>query len=95
MNKTVSTLLVATTLSIALSACQSHVRDSPPGSYERSTSYTDSNGTTRERQTSTDVTVDPDGNRKSVTKSKTTTDPKGLFNKSTTSSTKQTIEEKQ
>ncbi len=95
MNKTFMTLLIASTLSIALSACQSRRLDTPPGTYERSSSYTDSNGTTRERETSTDVSIDADGNRKSVTKSKTTTDPKGLFNKSTTSSTKQTIQEKQ
>lgn len=95
MNKTVSTLLVTSLLALALSACQSRRMETPPGSYERSSSYTDSEGTTRERRTSTDISIDADGNRKSVTKSKTTTDPKGLFNKSTTSSTKQTTEEKQ
>lgn len=94
MTKTLTTLLATSAIALALGACQNRVMDSPPGSYERTTSYTDSDGTTRERQSSTDVTVDEQGRRKSVVKTKSTTDPKGLFNKSTTSQTEKTIEEK-
>jgi len=95
MNKKISLLIVSAILASALSACQSYVKERSPGLYERNSSYTDSDGTTRERQTSTDITVDSDGNRKTVVRSRNTTDPKGLFNKSTTSRTREVIEEKQ
>lgn len=57
-----------------------------PGSYEKTSSSTDANGTTVTNKTKTDVTVDEYGNKKAVVKKKTTTDPKGLMNKRTSES---------
>lgn len=62
-------------------------RTLPPGQYEDNTSSTDSKGTLRESKKVTDVYYDEYGNKKYTTNQKTVTDPKGLFNKSTTSST--------
>lgn len=89
---TILLALSALTLSIACTPEQK-VMNNPPGKYERSTSTTDSQGTTIDDQSSTKVSVDEYGNKKAVIKSKTTKDPKGLFNKTTNSST-QVIEEK-
>lgn len=92
MEKKLSTLVIVSALVLGLSACSP--LDKPPGKYEKTTSSTDSKGTTTEQQSSTDVSVDAQGNKKAVVKSKTTNDPKGLFNKTTTSESDQTIEEK-
>ena len=101
MEKKLSTLValsILVSLSIlvlGLSACmQDSVLNNPPGKYEKTTSSTDANGTTTEHQSSADVSVDDNGNKKAVVKSKTTKDPKGLFNKTTTSQSQQVIEEK-
>ena len=94
MEKKLSTLIAMSALALGLSACQDSVLNNPPGKYEKTTSSTDSSGTTRAQQSSTDVSVDDQGNKKAVVKSKTTKDPVGLFNKTTTSESTQTIEEK-
>ncbi len=93
MEKKLSTLVAVSALALGLSACATTWP--APGKYEKTTSSTDANGTTIERKTSTKVDVDEYGNKNAVVKSKTTRDPKGLLNKSTTSKTTQTIEEKQ
>lgn len=94
MKKTLSTLVAVSALALSLSACQDSVLNNPPGKYEKTKSSTDSKGTTTEQQSSTDVSVDAQGKKRAVVKSKTTKDPKGLLNKSTTSESSQTIEEK-
>lgn len=94
MEKKISTLIAVSALALGLSACQDSVLNNPPGMYEKTSISTDSSGTTREQKSSTDVSVDAQGNKKAVVKSKTTKDPKGLLNKSTTSESTQTIEEK-
>jgi hypothetical protein len=96
MQKTLSVFITATVLAMGLSACtqEQSALNKPPGKYERTVKSTDSTGTTTERQSSTDVSVDEEGNKKAVVKSKTTRDPKGLFNKTTTSESRQVIEEK-
>lgn len=94
MKKTLSTLVTVSALALSLSACQDSVLNTPPGKYEKTTSSTDAHGTTTEQQSSTDISVDAQGNKKAVVKSKTTKDPKGLFNKTTTDQSKQTIKEK-
>ncbi len=60
--------------------------DLPPGQYEKSSSSTNSAGTTTEKTDSATVGYDSYGNKKAVVKSKKTTDPKGLFNKNSTES---------
>lgn len=78
---------------LALAACQQTPLDTPPGKYESTTSSTDVNGTTVTHKSSTAVSVDDYGNKTAVVKSKTTEDPKGLFNKKTTSESKEVIKE--
>ena len=92
-------LLIFFTLSaavVSVSACTAEQRalDNPPGKYESKTVSTDANGTTRETDSSTDVSVDSHGKKKAVIRSKTTQDPKGLFNKTTISETDKVVEEK-
>ena len=97
MKKQVLALVAVTASALTLTACmeQHSALNLPPGKYKNNTSTTDSNGTTRERQSSTDVMVDDYGNKKAIVHSKSTKDPRGLFNKSTTSESSQTIEESQ
>ena len=95
MEKKLVTLVAVSALTLGLSACmQDSVLNNPPGKYEKTTSSTDANGTTTEHQSSADVSVDANGNKKAVVKSKTTKDPVGLFNKTTTSESNETLEEK-
>ncbi|MBL0319283.1 MAG: hypothetical protein IPP74_08355 [Alphaproteobacteria bacterium] len=99
MKTNLSILTALSVLALTLSACaedrpQRTVLDQAPGTYERTVSSTDAQGTTTEKQSSTEVSVDKTGKKKAVVKSKTTKDPKGLFNKSTTNETEQEIEEK-
>ncbi len=88
MNTRLAALLAFTCLGVA--AC-SHDKaaDLAPGQYKSSTSSTDANGTAVDKNTTTNVAVDPNGNKIVNTTTKTSTDPKGLFNKTTntTSST--------
>lgn len=95
MNKKLTILLALTTIVIGVSACtpEQRVLNNPPGKYEKTTSTTDSSGTTTDSQSSTNVSVDEYGNKKAVIKRKTSKDPRGLFNK-TTNSSSQVIEEK-
>ena len=88
-------LIAVSTLALGLGACtpEQRVLNNPPGKYEKATSTTDSSGTTVDKQSSTNVSVDEYGNKRAVIKSKTSKDPKGLFNKTTNSST-QVIEER-
>ncbi len=79
------TAISLTTLGIT--ACTQSGTSLPPGKYETSTKSTDANGTTYKTDRTTDVDVDSNGNKSATVKTKTSTDPKGLFNKSTTSST--------
>ena len=91
-----SAVLAVSIATLALSACHttSSATDLPPGKYEKTTSSTDANGTTTTRDNTTNVTVDQYGNKHAVVKSDTTRDPKGLFNKTTTSSTREEVQER-
>ncbi len=96
MKKKLSTLVTVSVLVLGLGACeQQSALNKAPGTYEKTTSSTDASGTTTDRKNSTQVSEDQYGNKKAVIKSKTTKDPKGLLNKTTTSESKQVIEEKQ
>lgn len=81
-----------TTIALSLGACMDikNALDMPDGKSEKSSISTDANGTVTKRESSTETGLDADGNQQVITKTKTTNDPKGLFNKSTTSQTRQT-----
>ena len=73
----------------AVAAC-SHEQTAlsmPPGHYEKSTSYSDANGTDHDKKTSATVGYDANGNKEAVVSTKSTVDPPGLFNKRTSEST--------
>lgn len=74
---------------LALGACTSApVTTLPPGQYEHRTTSTNAAGTEVDKTTQTDVYYDQNGNKRATQQTRTTTDPKGLFNKTTTKSTK-------
>ncbi len=78
-------LLSLSLVALALSGCmRDDPRMLPPGRYDKSSSSIDSQGTTREQKSSTDVYYDEHGHKKATIDRKTSTDPEGLFNKSTT-----------
>ena len=81
-------------LALAATGCHDTALDKAPGTYEKTTTSTDANGTARTKTTQTDVTVDSQGKKKAVVKSKTTTDPKGLLNKKTDSKVEAVEEER-
>ena len=86
MKKQLLTLSLISMLSIGVAACNK-ADTMAPGHYEHENVSTNSNGTETVNRTSTNVNEDAYGNKTAVTTHKTTTDPKGLFNKSTNSST--------
>ena len=96
MKKTIPTIITVSALALALGACtpEQKLSHKNPGSYESTETSTDAKGTTTVKTSTTVVTIDEDGNKKETITSKITKDPKGLMNKTTTQSTKQTIEEK-
>lgn len=87
MQKQICTVAVLSFMACSIAACNDSALDKPPGTYEKSTSATDANGTRYDKTTTTDVSVDAQGKKRAVVKSKTTKDPKGLFNKTTSSET--------
>jgi hypothetical protein len=92
MTKKLFTVMAVLTLALGLTACTENLLDNPPGRYENSITFTDADGTTTERRSSTQIAVDEYGRRKAIVKSTTTKDPKGLFNKTTTSQFTQAID---
>lgn len=87
-------ILTLSVLTMFASACeQERLSTLPPGKYEKTTTSTDSEGTTTKRTTSREITEDAEGKKKEVIKTKTTKDPKGLFNTKTVEDSKQVIEE--
>lgn len=93
MNTQLKYVITLSALVLGLAACtpEQRVLNAPPGNYENKTSSTDSAGTTTDKKTSTNVSVDQYGNKTAVVKTKTTKDPKGLFNKTTTEDSTQVI----
>jgi hypothetical protein len=94
MQKKMSTLILILLSAFGLAACQKSIFDTPPGHYENTSMNTNFKGMTTERSNVVDVTVDDQGKKKVVVKNKTTKDPEGFFNKSTTSESTKTIQEK-
>ncbi|MDX2073771.1 MAG: hypothetical protein SFX19_05325 [Alphaproteobacteria bacterium] len=96
MNKNLPTILTVSALALALGACTPEQRvhhKSGPGTYESTETNTDAKGTTTVKTSTTEVTIDEDGNRRETITSKTSRDPEGLGNKTSTK-TKKTTEEK-
>ena len=85
-------LTLCTFVCFGAAACShSNAPDLAPGKYQSSTSSTDANGTMVDKDVTTNVAVDPNGNKSVDTTTKTSNDPRGLFNKTTnTTSTHET-----
>jgi hypothetical protein len=82
MNIKATSLLALMILGVA--ACSHNsAADLPPGKYQTSTSSKDANGTAVDKDVTTNVSVDQNGNKNVDTSTKTSVDPKGLFNKTT------------
>ncbi len=100
MYKKLTLITTLSFLTLGLTACggmnnSSHHRTMMhPGSYENTSRTTDKNGTIIEQKMSTDMDMNSDGSRRTTTTTKTTRDPKGMFNKRTTSETKETTQGK-
>ncbi len=97
MNKKIPILVVVSVLTLGLTGCMENHRSmmsKPEGKYNSTETSTDAKGTTTVKQSTTEVIVDENGNRREVITSKVTKDPKGLWNKTTTSKTSQTFEDK-
>ena len=94
MNNTIPAIITFSALVLVLGACTPEQRMSykSPGSYESTETNTDARGTTTVKTSTTEVTIDEDGNRREVITSKTTRDPRGLGNK-TTKKTSQRIQQ--
>lgn len=71
-----------------VAACESTPTSKPPGEYKSTYKTTNSAGTTTKTSEKTKVYYDNNGQKRAVKETETTKDPKGLFNKSTTSTTK-------
>lgn len=96
MNKKLPILAAVSVLTLGLAGCMENHRsmmNKPEGKYDSTETSTDSKGTTTVKQSTTEVVVDANGNRKEIITSKTSRDPKGLWNKTTTKKTSQTTEE--
>lgn len=95
MNTNIPTIIAVSALALALGACtpEQRIHHKGPGSYESTETNTDAKGTTTVKTSTTEVTVDEDGNRREVITSKTSRDPEGLGNKTSTKSSK-TIEQR-
>lgn len=76
----------AATLSIA--ACTAAPTTLPPGQYKKTEKSVDKYGTETQKSTTTDVYYDEYGNKRAVQETETSSDPKGLFNKSTSTTTR-------
>jgi hypothetical protein len=81
-------LLSAAATVLGVAACESHPTSLPPGEYKRTEKSVNAQGTETEKTTKTNVYYDEHGNKKAVQETETSRDPKGLFNKSTSSTTR-------
>lgn len=98
MNKKLTTLVAISLLTFGLAGCmegrRAMMHEKPEGKYDSTETATDAKGTTTVKQSTSEVSVDEYGNKKEVITTKTTRDPKGLWNKTTTKKTSQTVEDK-
>ena len=97
MNKKLTILATISVLTLGLAGCMENhhpMHPKPEGKYNSTETATDAKGTTTVKQSTVEVMVDENGNRKEIITTKTSRDPKGLWNKTTTKKTSQTNEEK-
>lgn len=91
MTKSALGLILLFTATIGLGACTTYDHSptsKPPGTYKTSTETTNSNGTDIKTDQTTHVYRDANGNKKATVTTETTRDPEGLFNSTTTKTTK-------
>ena len=90
MTKTILTLTALSVVTLGLTACETvgWPTSKAPGTYKSSSESTSPNGTKTTTDQTTHVYRDPSGNKKAVVETETKTDPKGLFNSSTSKTTK-------
>ena len=90
MTKTILTLTALSVVTLGLAACETAgwPTSKPPGTYKESHESTNAAGTKTTTNQTTHVYRDPSGDKKAVVETKTKTDPEGLFNSSTTKTTK-------
>ncbi len=81
-------LLCAAISLLAVAACTAAPKTLPPGEYESSSTSVNQSGTETKESTKTNVYYDEYGNKRAVQETETSSDPKGLFNKSTSTTTK-------
>lgn len=95
MNKTIPTVMTVSALALVLGACSPEHKMHPknPGAYESTETSTDAKGTRTVKTSTTEISVDEDGNRSETITSKTTRDPEGLGNK-TSKKSKKNLQEK-
>ncbi len=87
---TIKLAALLTVVSLGAVACSHNsAADLAPGTYKSSTSSTGANGTKVDKDVTTNVAVDPNGDKTVDTTTKTSTDPKGLFNKTTNTTSSQ------
>jgi hypothetical protein len=87
MRNTLFTLFAVAAV-LGLGACETTPTSKPPGEYKTTTKSTNAAGTETTKTTNTNVYYDEQGNKKAVQETETSRDPEGLFNKSTSKSTK-------
>lgn len=91
MKNMMSALIISSAMFV-MPSCAQYPQTSPktlaPGEYTNAQRSTSAKGTTTERITNTNVYYDKNGNKAATQETQTSTDPKGLFNKSTSSTTK-------
>ena len=92
MKKQFFTAMALSAAVLSISACSwmegQSDKTMPPGHYESSNSSVNAAGTRTDTSKDTDVYYDANGDKRSKVTTSTTKDPKGLFNKSTSTSTK-------
>jgi hypothetical protein len=81
MKKTLTLLTIACTAAMFSGCTYNKSSGLPPGQYEQNSKSVDSDGTSREESSTTDVYYDKQGNKKITVDTERTTDPEGLFNK--------------
>ncbi len=88
MKKSTLFLAAAAVIAIAISGCSTDPTYKAPGNYKKSETSVDKYGTKTTTTKNTTVYRDADGNKRAIEQTETSKDPQGLFNKSTTSTTK-------
>lgn len=81
-------ILCGAAIITSFAACTSSPTSLRPGEYTKTQKSVNEAGTETTKTTNTKVYYDENGNKRAVQEVETTKDPEGLFNKTTSSSTK-------